>query len=668
MYRFRNKIILCYLLIAGIISMLYPSFAIDVLAANGDYAKLGETYSSGYYPPYHSNLNDQTIECIDNNVNINGIDVTKLSSPNHRDLINELQSTESEDAEPQDNGFVNNFNLDKNLVNICANLNLNEQTIIVEQPPGAGEQNIYVLWVDESNGGDEDIFFTVSHDNGQTFATPTDLSDNDGASFEPQMIVAGNNVYVVWQDESDGGEIDIFFTVSHDNGQTFVNPPTNLSNNPSFSERQQMIVSGNNVYVVWRDESNGGDTDILFTVSHDNGQTFVDPPIDLSDNDGGSAGQQMIVSGNNVYVVWEDQSDGDFDIFFTVSHDNGQTFVNPPTDLSNNTGDSRSPQMIVSGNNVYVMWIDDSNGGDEDIFFTVSHDNGQTFATPTDLSDNDERSFNPQMIVAGNNVYVVWQDNSNGPDSDILFTVSHDNGQTFVNPPIDLSDNTGESGINASHHMIVSGNNVYVVWQDDSSGPDSDIFFTVSHDNGQTFVNPPIDLSDNDGLSQDLQMIVSGNNVYVVWIDDSSGPDFDIFFTVSHDNGQTFVNPPTDLSNNIGNSVDTQMRVSGNNVYVMWIDDSNGGFSNIFFTVSHDNGQTFVQPPTDLSNNAVGGINGRPQIIASGNNVYVVWINADGDDDIFFTVSNDNGQTFIDPPTDLSNNTGNSELNQMIVQ
>ena len=47
-----------------------------------------------------------------------------------------------------------------------------------------------------------------------------------------------------------------------------------------------MIVSGNNVYVVWADDSNGGDTDILFTVSNDNGQTFVDPPTDLSNNAG----------------------------------------------------------------------------------------------------------------------------------------------------------------------------------------------------------------------------------------------------------------------------------------------------------------------------------------------------------------------------------------------
>ena len=51
-------------------------------------------------------------------------------------------------------------------------------------------------------------------------------------------------------------------------------PATDLSNNAGFSAGQQMIVSGNNVYVVWQDTSNGGDFDIFFTVSNDNGQTF----------------------------------------------------------------------------------------------------------------------------------------------------------------------------------------------------------------------------------------------------------------------------------------------------------------------------------------------------------------------------------------------------------
>jgi hypothetical protein len=42
------------------------------------------------------------------------------------------------------------------------------------------------------------------------------------------------------------------------------------------------------------------------------------------------------------------------------------------------------------------------------------------------------------MIVSGNNVYVVWQDTSNGDDTDIFFYVSNNNGQIFLNTPKDF--------------------------------------------------------------------------------------------------------------------------------------------------------------------------------------------------------------------------------------
>ena len=58
-------------------------------------------------------------------------------------------------------------------------------------------------------------------------------------------------------------------------------------------------------------------------------------------------------------------------------------------------------------------------------------------------------------------------------------------------------------------------------------GPDFDIFFRLNHDNGET-LEPFIDLSDNDGFSSSLIMVVAGNNVYVVWNNETNGGDFDI--------------------------------------------------------------------------------------------------------------------------------------------
>ena len=49
-----------------------------------------------------------------------------------------------------------------------------------------------------------EIFLTRSINNGQTFSTPDNISENNGGSLEPQIAIQGNNVYVVWEDETLG--------------------------------------------------------------------------------------------------------------------------------------------------------------------------------------------------------------------------------------------------------------------------------------------------------------------------------------------------------------------------------------------------------------------------------------------------------------------------------
>ena len=77
------------------------------------------------------------------------------------------------------------------------------------------------------------------------------------------------------------------------------------------------------------------------------------------------------------------------DIFFSFSHDGGQTFITK--NISNNTGDSQHAQISVKGNNVYVVW-DDSTRDVYDIFFAMSTDGGLTFTTKI-ISNNPEGGY-----------------------------------------------------------------------------------------------------------------------------------------------------------------------------------------------------------------------------------------------------------------------------------
>jgi hypothetical protein len=480
---------------------------------------------------------------------------------------------------------------------------------------------------------------------------------------------SGNNIYIVWFSQSDNR--DIFFSVSHDNGQTF-SEPINISNNAVYPWKPHMIVSGNSVYITWINESQSGDNrDIFFSVSNDNGQTFSEP-INISNNGLSFYPLELIVTNNSVYIAWVADSIEccNYDIFFSVSHDNGETF-STPVNISNNAGFSLNPSMVISDNNVYIAWIDTSDGGDYDIFFSVSHDNGQTFDEPINISNNaGESSFYWPMLVSGDNVYIIWIDRSNSIDNpNILFSVSHDNGQTF-DEPINISNNAGESGI---VEMIVLGNNVFIAWIDRNNGGDYDVSIRISHNNGQTF-DEPINISNNAGESVNQHMLVSGNNVYIVWADTSNDDDgsiffsdYDIFFSVSHDNGQTF-SEPIDISNNARMSYFQHMIVVDNSVYIVWTDTSNSnGGDDIFFSVSNDNGEAF-STPVNISNNA--GYSSNPQMIVVGNSVYILWgdrINVNSNPDIFFSVSNDNGEAFSEP-VNLSNDSGETFNQHMVVR
>ena len=70
-----------------------------------------------------------------------------------------------------------------------------------------------------------------------------------------------------------------------------------------------------------------------------------------------------------------------------------------------------SPQHLILEKSVILVWQDNRNGNDE-IYLRKSSDGGITFGNATNLSDNVGNSQSPQIQALGNTTFVVWQDNS----------------------------------------------------------------------------------------------------------------------------------------------------------------------------------------------------------------------------------------------------------------
>ena len=283
--------------------------------------------------------------------------------------------------------------------------------------------NVYVAWAG-SNNSMSDIFFRESHDNGKTFGPYYILSNSLGVSREVSVKAVGSNVYTTWVNILDG-RIETLFRASHDYGATF-GSSLNLSATGSGTSREPLLsISKNNVYIVWREIFNNS-YEVFVRASHDNGSSFG-AAIDLSNNKGVSREAMVSSSGSNVYVMWRDNTPKHFDVFFRASHDNGSTF-DPRKNLSGDSGISLLsgvtdiPEAASSGKNVFVAW-DDNISGNYEVYLAASGDNGRNFPKVVNLGNDTGASNNQEVAARGNFGYVAWNDiTANQSQTDVLFS------------------------------------------------------------------------------------------------------------------------------------------------------------------------------------------------------------------------------------------------------
>lgn len=153
----------------------------------------------------------------------------------------------------------------------------------------------------------------------------------------------------------------------------------------------------------------------------------------------------ITLNEDNVFVIWPDNktSTGKSDIFLAKSIDGGASFEDI-LNLSNTTGRSANPELVIADKNIYVIWLEDlNNSGNWEIFFKASNDNGTTFNKPINISNNTGLSEDPEIAADEENVILTWWDNStsNG-DRHVMYKASTDNGTTF-RPTVTLNATTG---------------------------------------------------------------------------------------------------------------------------------------------------------------------------------------------------------------------------------
>ncbi len=316
----------------------------------------------------------------------------------------------------------------------------NTSTDTISPTIGTGGDNIYVVYADD-DAGHYDLFLKRSTDIGQTFETKKKIVGLPTNSHGPSLSTTptGTNIYLAWQEATAGDPGNIYFRRSTDSGSTFQAIQI-LSSTADEGVEPDIISQGEDkVYLAWSGIT-AGNGDIFFRRSTTSGATWR-PRRTVSSTSGDSRDPALAVNGNIVHLVWKDATSDNGNILYKRSTDEGETWPAFIT-LSGTTGESSQPDIAVDGDNVYVVWWDNVNG-DKDIWYKVSTDSGLTFSSRMYIANTSADSNHPSIKLEGDIVLVTFSDQSLG-NAEINYRLSLD-GATSWNPRRRITNTAGQS-------------------------------------------------------------------------------------------------------------------------------------------------------------------------------------------------------------------------------
>jgi len=353
----------------------------------------------------------------------------------------------------------------------------------------------------------------------------------------------------------------------------------NLSNSSLNDKESSISVHENVVHLVWRHNY----TDIIYAKSNDNGKTWNEF-ISLYNNSLGSLFYPEIkASEQNIHVVWEDR-DGWDGIYYRNSTDNGETW-NSVKRISADGVNARGPLLFVNNSNVHVIWWDQRDGANGEIYYRRSLDGGITWDNGQGVDIDRRITFSPSatgniaFAGSGSNLSVIWSDERNG-NFDIYGMISKDNGDTWEDglgtPDVGrrLTADATDSMWNA---IAMNGSDIHIVWMDESwPGPAYRVYYLNSTDMGVTW-SPIQLLTGPSPLMASPDIAIWGSNIHVTWDDArDDGSTMEIYYKNSTDSGISW-NGDTRLTYNEGNhSYHPRIAPTESVVHVTWWDDRDG--------------------------------------------------------------------------------------------
>jgi hypothetical protein len=264
-----------------------------------------------------------------------------------------------------------------------------------------------------STGEHAGIYLSRSLDGGNSWTKPVNISKTSGICYEPDVAVGpDNSIHVAYTDISEGEKHgQIYYCFSTDSGATW-SKAINLSNSSGAAGEAAITVGADGtVYVAWSETPAGGDHPDIYLSRNTSG--LWTKPIDMS-NSSYATSHPDIACGvkGKVHLCWAERSGegNNQDICYRTGNSRGE--FRRVLNLSDTAGVSSHPALVADDlGRVVVVWSNTIDGGAKSkIFGRASLDGGKQFSAPVSFSNPEATSIHPDVEIASNKVFVVWED------------------------------------------------------------------------------------------------------------------------------------------------------------------------------------------------------------------------------------------------------------------
>ena len=381
---------------------------------------------------------------------------------------------------------------------------------------------VYAVWsnLTEDVDGDvieSEIYFRRSSDGGITWSDIANLTSGIGvAAVKPLVVVAPgaaaggeDGVHVVFQTVEDGVR-DILVRSSGDSGANFAAATARLDSDAdadAFHHHAAVSADGATLVVVWESlDTDSLTRDIHSSTSTDGGGSFPATPRTINVGSGGEpvAGRPQvgITSAGRFVYVWRETRGGTTPDIFAAFSDDPTAAIAADERLDGDGGDTRNsdfPQLAIAGQNIYVTWQDISTqpGGGSDVVFARSTDNGASYQSELVIDDPGgevSASFTPTIAIdprttsdTDDRVFIAWEDRRQGTQ---IFTAASSNAGASFATAVRASAANGDPIVGVTRDPRIAhagGDAVVLAYVNDEGTGVERLFVTSSIDAGQTW-------------------------------------------------------------------------------------------------------------------------------------------------------------------------------------